>query len=331
MIADTWRSCRSRTSRWLPGQWRSRDRVAGSWRGVGTCVPVPRALASPAWSQGRTSWGSRYPSTPARCRASTCSSTRGISGRWLRFKRTGLATTSFHGTKGPTSRRETPGRTTTLRRPHGGVTTGFGAVEIAPRHGDPNEVCQRWITGLGAGCSIDPARPNTLQLAGGQTMRFITPEPGGPYWGGGCGPVGGPWRSQEVRVEVFAEEAGRAAAVSLPHLRRPDGFRDFLDLANRGARLPTGGLADALPGSGGDRRQHLGAGHAVGGRGPADRGPIGRSARPPSAGRSREPDPDGGVPMTATSADAAPILPTCGPSPNKAIARLPTAACTRWC
>ena len=63
-------------------------------------------------------------------------------------------------------------------RPHGGVTTGFAAVEIAARDGDPEEVCRRWMSGLGAGCAIDPARPNTLQLAGGQTMRFVTPEPG---------------------------------------------------------------------------------------------------------------------------------------------------------
>ena len=63
-------------------------------------------------------------------------------------------------------------------RPHGGVTTGFAAIEIAPRDGDPEEVCQRWMSGLGAGCSIDPARPNTLRLTGGQTMRFVLPELG---------------------------------------------------------------------------------------------------------------------------------------------------------
>lgn len=66
-----------------------------------------------------------------------------------------------------------------VARPHGGVTTGFAGVEIAPRQGDPDEVCQRWISGLGAGCTIDPARPSALRLAGGQTIRFITPEPGG--------------------------------------------------------------------------------------------------------------------------------------------------------
>ena len=65
-------------------------------------------------------------------------------------------------------------------RPHGGVTTGFAAVEIAPRDAEPEEVCQRWMRGLGAGCSIDPAQPATLLLAGGQTMRFVKPEPGGP-------------------------------------------------------------------------------------------------------------------------------------------------------
>ncbi|MDA0790989.1 MAG: hypothetical protein O2780_16210 [Proteobacteria bacterium] len=60
-------------------------------------------------------------------------------------------------------------------RPHGGVTTGFAAVEIAPRQGDPAEVCQRWVDGLGAGCSLDTSSPATLRLAGGQTMRFVQP------------------------------------------------------------------------------------------------------------------------------------------------------------
>ncbi len=64
-------------------------------------------------------------------------------------------------------------------RPHGGVTTGFAAVVIAPREDDPEEVCRRWMDGLGAGCSIDPAHPTTLRLAGEQTMRFVKPEPGG--------------------------------------------------------------------------------------------------------------------------------------------------------
>ena len=60
-------------------------------------------------------------------------------------------------------------------RPHGGVTTGFAAVEIAPRDVDPEEMCQRWMRGLGAGCSIDPDEPATLRLAAGQTMRFVEP------------------------------------------------------------------------------------------------------------------------------------------------------------
>ena len=64
-------------------------------------------------------------------------------------------------------------------RPHGGVTTGFAAVEIAARAGDPEEVCNRWRNGLGAGCSIDPDKPATLRLSGGQTMRFVRPGPDG--------------------------------------------------------------------------------------------------------------------------------------------------------
>ena len=64
-------------------------------------------------------------------------------------------------------------------RPHGGVTTGFAAVEIAPRDGDPEQVCRHWMHGLGAGCAIDPERPNTLRLAGGQSMRFVPPAAGG--------------------------------------------------------------------------------------------------------------------------------------------------------
>ena len=54
-------------------------------------------------------------------------------------------------------------------------------------------------------------------------------------------PRAGGLRGAALRREVFAEEAGRAAAVSWPHLRRADGFRDFLDLANRGrASRPAG-------------------------------------------------------------------------------------------
>ncbi len=64
-------------------------------------------------------------------------------------------------------------------RPHGGVTTGFAAVEIAPRGVDPAEMCQRWMRGLGAGCSIDPEQPTTLRLAGNQTMRFVAPRSDG--------------------------------------------------------------------------------------------------------------------------------------------------------
>ena len=60
-------------------------------------------------------------------------------------------------------------------RPHGGVTTGFAAVEIATRGDNPEEVCQRWMNGLGADCSIDPTAPATLMLSGGQTMRFVEP------------------------------------------------------------------------------------------------------------------------------------------------------------
>ena len=70
-------------------------------------------------------------------------------------------------------------------RPHGGVTTGFAAVEVAPRDAEPEEMCRRWMEGLGAGCSIDTAQPATLRLAGGQTMRFVAPGPDG-----GTGVVG---------------------------------------------------------------------------------------------------------------------------------------------
>ena len=61
-------------------------------------------------------------------------------------------------------------------RPHGGVTTGFAAVEIAPREGNPKDVCERWMRGLGAGCFIESENPTTLHLSGGQTMRFVEPE-----------------------------------------------------------------------------------------------------------------------------------------------------------
>ena len=54
-------------------------------------------------------------------------------------------------------------------------------------------------------------------------------------------PRAGGLRGAALRREVFAEEAGRAAAVSWPHLRRTDGFRDFMDLANRGRASGTAG------------------------------------------------------------------------------------------
>ena len=61
-------------------------------------------------------------------------------------------------------------------RPHGGVTTGFAAVEIACRDLDPAEVCQRWVNGLGAGCILAEDDPTTLKLADYQTMRFVEPR-----------------------------------------------------------------------------------------------------------------------------------------------------------
>ena len=61
-------------------------------------------------------------------------------------------------------------------RPHGGITTGFAAVEIAPRGVDPEEMCKRWMQGLGAGAWISPSKPTVLNLAAGQTMRFVEPE-----------------------------------------------------------------------------------------------------------------------------------------------------------
>lgn len=64
-------------------------------------------------------------------------------------------------------------------RPHGGVTTGFAAVEIAPRDVDPAEMCARWQRGLDAGCWIEPKKPTVLNLAAGQTMRFVEPHSDG--------------------------------------------------------------------------------------------------------------------------------------------------------
>ncbi|MBS01451.1 MAG: hypothetical protein CMQ24_01910 [Gammaproteobacteria bacterium] len=63
-------------------------------------------------------------------------------------------------------------------RPHGGVTTGFAAVEIAPREGSPEEICDNWVNGLGNGCELDPDQSATLRLAGGQSMRFVAPVDG---------------------------------------------------------------------------------------------------------------------------------------------------------
>lgn len=63
-------------------------------------------------------------------------------------------------------------------RPHGGVTSGFAAVHIAPREGSPEEVCQNWMRGLGAGCWIDPKAPAILHLAHGQKMHFVSPREG---------------------------------------------------------------------------------------------------------------------------------------------------------
>jgi hypothetical protein len=79
-------------------------------------------------------------------------------------------------------------------RPHGGVTTGFAAVEIALRDGNPEEVCKRWMNGLGAGSSIDQALPTTLRLSGGQAMRFVQ-----------LGPVG---RTGVVGVDLWPVPGG---------------------------------------------------------------------------------------------------------------------------
>ena len=63
-------------------------------------------------------------------------------------------------------------------RPHGGVTTGFAAVEIACKDDDPAEICQRWVNGLGAGCESLRDDPTTLRLANFQTMRFVASKEG---------------------------------------------------------------------------------------------------------------------------------------------------------
>ena len=64
-------------------------------------------------------------------------------------------------------------------RPHGGVTMGFAAVEIAPRFSDPQTICRHWVDGLGAGCEVDRDDACTLHLADGQTMRFVEPREDG--------------------------------------------------------------------------------------------------------------------------------------------------------
>jgi hypothetical protein len=63
-------------------------------------------------------------------------------------------------------------------RPHGGVTTGFAAVEIACKDVDPAEMCLRWVNGLGAGSSLVPDDRTSLQLADFQTMRFVESRDG---------------------------------------------------------------------------------------------------------------------------------------------------------
>ena len=77
-------------------------------------------------------------------------------------------------------------------------------------------------------------------LRRGPQTAFAGMSPSGPVT---CyhDPRAGGLRGEELRREVFAEEAGRAAAVSWPHLRRAAGFRDFLDLATRGRASGTAG------------------------------------------------------------------------------------------
>ena len=86
-------------------------------------------------------------------------------------------------------------------RPHGGVTTGFAAVEIAPRDANPEEVCARWQRGLSAGCWVDPDLPSTLHLAAGQTMRFVEPGSDG--------------RTGVVGVDLWSVPGGRKMFNSL--------------------------------------------------------------------------------------------------------------------
>ena len=84
-------------------------------------------------------------------------------------------------------------------RPHGGVTTGFAAVEIAPRGVDPVEMCQRWMHGLGAGASIDPRRAYDAQA---RRRPDHAVHRAGDRWahrGGWRRPVGRPRDRPEVR------------------------------------------------------------------------------------------------------------------------------------
>lgn len=64
-------------------------------------------------------------------------------------------------------------------RPHGGVTSGFAGVEIGLLEHAPEVMCKRWLNGLGAGCWIDTRSPTVLNLAGGQTVRFVRADDDG--------------------------------------------------------------------------------------------------------------------------------------------------------
>ena len=86
-------------------------------------------------------------------------------------------------------------------RPHGGVTTGFAAVEIAPRDDEPAEVCRRWHQGLGNGCWIDDNTPSVLHLTAGQTMRFVDPPANG--------------RTGVIGVDLWSVEGSRRMFESL--------------------------------------------------------------------------------------------------------------------
>ena len=83
-------------------------------------------------------------------------------------------------------------------RPHGGVTSGFAAVEIAHRSDDPAAVCKRWADGIGEGATVDATNPTLLHLSGGQTMRFVVPDATG--------------RTGVVGVDLWAVPSGGATA-----------------------------------------------------------------------------------------------------------------------